>query len=186
MSTSLIATHWEDILRLTGSIATRSVRASDMLRVTQGGGRPTALGRALAEYGRIPKTLHLLSWLDDPSYRGGVGSQLSLQESRHRLARKIFYGQKGQLRQPYREGQEDQLGALGLVLNAVVLWNTRYMDAAVATLRASGYPVLDEDVARLSPLADKHINVLGHYSFTRPATGLRPLRDPDAAGDDDE
>ena len=27
---------------------------------------------------------------------------------------------------PYREGQENALGALGLVCNAVVLWNTRY------------------------------------------------------------
>ena len=31
-----------------------------------------------------------------------------------------------------REGQEDQLGALGLVVNLVVLWNTIYMDAAVS------------------------------------------------------
>ena len=55
--------------------------------------------------------------------------QLTIQESRHRLARKIFHGQRGELRQAYREGQEDQLGALGLVLNAVVLWITRYTDA---------------------------------------------------------
>jgi uncharacterized protein (DUF2461 family) len=45
------------------------------------------------------------------------------------------------------------------VLNAVVLWNTRYIDAAVAALRSSGYPVADEDAARLSPLGDKHINI---------------------------
>jgi TnpA family transposase len=76
-----------------------------------------------------------------------------VQESRHRLARKIFHGQRGELRQAYREGQEDQLGALGLVLNAVVLWNTRYIDAAVAALRSSGYPVADEDAARLR---DRH------------------------------
>lgn len=179
MNTSLIVAHWEDILRLVASLATRSVRASDILRVTQGGGRPTALGRALAEYGRIPKTFHLLAWLDDPTYRGGVGGQLSLQESRHRLARKIFHGGGGQLRQAYREGQEDQLGALGLVLNAVVLWNTRYMDAAIAQLRASGHPVEDGDLARLSPLGDSHLNLVGRYSF-RSATvpGLRPLRHP--------
>ncbi len=61
----------------------------------------------------------MLSWLDDPTYRGGVGGQLNLQESRHRLARKIFQGSGGQLRQAYREGQVDQLSALGLVLNAV-------------------------------------------------------------------
>jgi TnpA family transposase len=40
-------------------------------------------------------------------------------------ARTVFHGRGGELRQAYREGQEDQLGALGLVLNAIVLWNPR-------------------------------------------------------------
>jgi TnpA family transposase len=31
---------------------------------------------------------------------------------------------------------EDQIGALGLVLNALALFDTRYMDAAVTQLRA--------------------------------------------------
>ncbi|TDD16554.1 hypothetical protein E1294_30810 [Nonomuraea diastatica] len=39
---------------------------------------------------------------------------------RHRLARKIAFGNRGQLRQRYREGMEDQLGSLGLALNAVI------------------------------------------------------------------
>jgi Tn3 transposase DDE domain len=56
----------------------------------------------------------------------------------------------GKLRQAYREGQEDQLGVLGLVLNAVVLWNPGDIDAAVAGLRSSGYPVVGENAARLS------------------------------------
>src|SRR3954463_3782420 len=34
------------------------------------------------------------------------------------------------------EGQEDQLGALDLVLNAALLWTTRHLDAAVTALRA--------------------------------------------------
>src|SRR5512132_2345649 len=36
------------------------------------------------------------------------------------------------------DGQEDQLGALGLVLNCVTLWNTVYLDAALARLRDEG------------------------------------------------
>jgi hypothetical protein len=82
--------------------------------------------------------------------------------------------------QPYRAGQEDQLGALGLVLNAVVLCNTRHIDLAVTELRAQGYPVRDEDAARLSPLGYAHINMLGRYNFPLPSTNrLRPLRNPD-------
>jgi len=71
-------------------------------------------------------------------------------------------------------------------LNAVVLWNTRYMDAALSALRACGYSVRDEDVARLAPLGFRHITFLGRYAFSYPdGNGLRPLRDPAAADDED-
>jgi Tn3 transposase DDE domain len=94
----------------------------------------------------------------------------------------VFHGRKGQLRQPYREGMEDQLGALGLVVNVMVLWTTLYMDRALAQLRGQGATVNDEDVARLSPLGTNHINVLGRYHFSLPdsiARGeFRSLRDP--------
>ncbi len=78
---------------------------------------------------------------------------------------------------------EDQLGALGLVLNAVVLFNTRYIDAAVAELSGQGFDVRDADVARLSPFVRHHINMLGRYSFQLPELpgGMRPLRGPDDA-----
>jgi hypothetical protein len=75
------------------------------------------------------------------------------------------------------------------VLNAVVLWNTTYLDDALARLRAQGYPVRDEDAVHLAPFGFKHLDVDGHYTFTPftpPGPGrLRPLRDPDA-GDDEE
>src|SRR5438105_6700389 len=85
----------------------------------------------------------------------------------------------------YREGQEDQLGALGLVLNAIVLWNTRYMDLAVAQLRARGMELQEADIGRLSSLGFRHVNVLGRYAFTLPEPGrLRRLRDPEAVDDE--
>ena len=116
---------WADMLRVAGSLSTGAVRAYDLMRMFSRDGHPFGLGRAFAEYGRIAKTVHLLSFIDvDDSYRRRTSRQLTISEGRHQLGRKIFHGQRGQLRQAYREGQEDQLGALGLVLNAVVLWNT--------------------------------------------------------------
>ena len=68
----------------------------------------------------------------------------------------------------YREGQEDQLGALGLAVNMIVLWNTIYVEAALNQLRLEGHEVWEADVARLSPLIHDHINTLGGYSFAMP------------------
>ena len=71
------------------------------------------------------------------------------------------------------------------MVNVIILWNTIYMNAALEQLRKEGYPVKDEDVARLSPTMSHHINLLGRYSFTLPepvARGaLRPLRTPEDA-----
>lgn len=149
-----IATQWPDMLRVAGSLVTNQVRAYDLLGMFGRDGHPTPLGQAFVEYGRIAKTLHLLALVDpiDGTYQRRMNRQLTVQESRYRLGRKICHGNRGQIRQAYREGQEDQLAALGLVLKAVVLWNTRYLDAIIDDLRAKDFPVADEDIARLSPL----------------------------------
>jgi TnpA family transposase len=184
-----ITTQWPDMMRVAGSLVTNQVRAYDLLRMFGRGGHPTPLGQAFAEYGRIAKTLHLLALVDpiDGSYQRRMNRQLTVQESRHRLGRKICHRHRGQIRQAYREGQEDQLAALGLVLNAVVLWNTRYLDAIIEHLRENGQQVIDEDVARLSPLGQAHLNCLGRYAFTtRAHAGLRPLRDPTTRDDADD
>ncbi|MFJ2872715.1 Tn3 family transposase [Streptomyces sp. NPDC087298] len=127
----------------------------------------------------------------DDTYRRQMHRRLTVQESRHKLARDVCHGKRGgTIHQAYREGMEDQLGALGLVLNAMVLWTTRYIDAAVARIRAEGHETRDEDIARLSRLKHRNLNLLGRYSFTASspaADALRPLRDPDAPElDEDE
>ena len=154
------------------------------------GERPTKLAQAVAALGRIEKTLHILTYIDEEAVRRRVLLQLNRHEDRHKLARTVFHGRRGELRQRYREGQEDQLGTLGLVVNMIVLWNTIYMDAALRQLKAEGYPVHAADVARLTPLRWGHINMLGRYAFVLPdaiARGeLRPLRHPTALGDEFE
>ncbi len=185
--TALIAAHWDDLLRVAGSLRQGTVGASELLRTLQQGGHAAALARAVAELGRIAKSLYLLAYMDDEAHRRRVLTQLNRGEGRHSLARAVFHGQKGELRQRYREGHEDQLGALGLVVNLLVLWTTRYMDLALAQLRREGVAVRDEDVARLSPLGYAHVNLLGRYHFTLPEAvaqgAVRPLGDPEE-GDD--
>lgn len=76
------------------------------------------LGQAFAEYGRIDKTLHLLGILDpiDDTYHRRLNKQ---PPCRSPATASPGRSGGGQIRQPYREGQEDQLAALGLVVNAV-------------------------------------------------------------------
>lgn len=59
--------------------------------------------------------------------------------------------------------------ALGLVTNAVVLWNTLYMQEALSWMRSNGEETGIEDIAQLSPLRHGHI----HYTFTLPEDILK-------------
>ena len=179
----LIEDLWDDMLRVAGSLKLGKVSALEIMRVLQKGGKPSTLGKAIGELGRVAKTLYLLNYIDDEAYRRRILTQLNRGEGRHSLARAVCHGNKGEIRQRYREGQEDQLNALGLVTNAVILWNTLYMDRALDHLRAQGLEIDPCDVARLSPLGHIHINMLGRYYFELAEAlrkgGFRPLRNPD-------
>ncbi len=182
INTELIASHWDDMLRVAGSLKFGTVSALDLMRSLQRGNTPSTLSKAIGELGRISKTLYLLPYIDDEAYRRRILTQLNRGEGRHRLSRVVLHGQRGEIRQKYREGQEDQLGAFGLVVNVIVLWNTCYMDAAVSKLHTTGTDLKPEDIARLSPLGFKHINMLGRYSFALAESikrgELRSLREP--------
>lgn len=179
---TLIEKFWDDMLRVAGSLKLGTVSALEIMRVLQKGGTPSSLGKAIGELGRIAKTLYLLNYVDDETYRRRILTQLNRGEARHSLARVVCYGRKGEIRQRYREGQEDQLNALGLVVNALILWNTIYMDRALEHLRFQGLTIYLEDIARLSPLGHLHINVLGSYHFELAEAiqhgGFRSLRSP--------
>jgi len=183
VNTSLIVDQWDDLLRLAGSLKLGIVAAPDILKTLTRGGTLTGLGRAVEELGKIAKTLHLLAYLHDEAYRRAIQIQLNRGESRQGVARVVYHGRQGELRQRYQQGMEDQLSALGLVVNAIVLWNTRYMQAILDWLEGIGEEFDDADLARLSPLKYAHINMIGRYHFTLPEDvrlgAMRPLRDPD-------
>lgn len=183
IDTTLITENWEDMLRVVGSLKLGTVDPNELMRTLQSGGHASTLSKAIGEVGRIAKSLFLLSYIDDEAYRRRILIQLNKGESRHSLARKVFYGNKGEVRQRYREGQEEQLNALGLVVNAVILWNTIYMDRALEEMRQRGMAILPEDVARLSPIGHEHVNVYGKYSFQLSESiqqgAFHPLRELD-------
>jgi hypothetical protein len=71
------------------------------------------------------------------------------------------------------QDQRYRASGLNLVAAAIVLWNTIYLDLAVAGLRAQGVPSPNAHLAHLSPLGWAHITLTGEYRW-EPETGRRP------------
>lgn len=161
----LIVKYWDDMLRIAASLKLGTINPSNLIRMLQRSGKPTMLGKAIGEFGRIFKTIHHLSVMDDPDYRRRILTQLNMGESEHSLKRALLYWKKGELYQSTREDQEDQLYALGLVTNCIIIWNTLYMESALKVMENEGITIDPDDKKRLSPFSHEHINIVGHYSF---------------------
>ena len=180
-----IRAHWDDILRLATSIKQGTVTASLMLRKLASYPRQNGLAVALRELGRIERTLFILDWLQSVELRRRVHAGLNKGEARNALARAVFFNRLGEIRDRGFEQQRYRASGLNLVTAAIVLWNTIYLERAVAALRAHCRPVDDALLRYLSPLGWEHINLTGDYLWrgrARPEPGkfraLRPLADP--------
>lgn len=168
INTALIIKYWDEIINVISSLKLGRLHAADLIRALHRNGHPNSLGRAIVEYGRIFKTMHLLRYYSDEDYCRQILVQLNRGESRHQLCRTICYGQKGKVYKKYQTGQEKMMGSLGLVTNIVIYWNTIYINAAIERLRNDGYPINEDDIKHLSPLIHEHINFVGKYNFHSP------------------
>jgi hypothetical protein len=78
------------------------------------------------------------------------------------------------------ESQQHRASGLNLVIAAIILWNTVYMERAVRALRAGGEEIPNDLLPHLAPLGWQHINLTGDYIWTKPprldGDGFRPLR----------
>ena len=179
----LIEQNWDEILRVGGSIKMGHVSSSLLISKLQAFPRKSTLIQALTEYGRLRKTIFILRYFGSQDYRRHIGKQLNKGESLHDLRSFIAFGKEGQIRKSQIETQTIQAGCLTLMANLVVLWNTKYMEKIVQTLRDEGWTISDADISQISPCRFEHINRYGRFSFdfeNAPKKGqLRPLRSPE-------
>ncbi len=175
-----IRTHWDEILRLAASIKQGTVTASLMLRKLGSYPRQNGLAVALRELGRIERTLFTLDWLQSKDLRRRVQIGLNKGEAKNALARAVFFNRLGELRDRSFENQRYRAGGLNLVVAAIVLWNTVYLERVVQSLKAHGQSVDDSLLTHMSPLGWEHINLTGDYAWRQSKQvergKFRPLR----------
>jgi TnpA family transposase len=179
-----IRAHWDEILRLTTSISQGTVTASLMLRKLGSYPRQNGLAVALRELGRIERTLFTLEWLQSTELRRRVQVGLNRGEAKNALARAVFFNRLGEMRDRSFENQRYRASALNLVVAAIILWNTVYLERAIHALKKHGQPVDENLLQHVSPLGWEHINLTGDYVWRqnkRARKGsFRALRPPSA------
>jgi TnpA family transposase len=176
-----VRAHWDEALRLAVSVGSGHTSASEMLRRLAAYPRQNGLAVALREIGRIERSLFTLDWLRSSELRRRANAGLNKGEARNALARAVFFHRLGELRDRSFENQVYRASGLNLLVAAIILWNTRYLQAAFDALRHRGAAVPPGLVRHVAPLGWEHIGLTGDYVWAgegQPVPGLlRPLRD---------
>jgi TnpA family transposase len=183
LNTDLIAEHYDDLLRLAGSLKFGHATASLLVGKLSAAGRQNALAAALKEYGALRRTIYAARYLANPAYRRKISRQLNKGESLHALKRDLLYAHEGAIRARHLEAQTEQAWCLTLATNAVVAWTTEYYSLAVESMRRAGRRIDDEVLAHISPAHSENINFFGAIEVDIEGelaqlgpTGYRPLR----------
>ena len=137
--TDRIIDHWDDMLRVAGSLRHGWTPASVLVAKLQSGAPRNPITKAIQEYGRIAKTLSLLRYLHDSPHRRRIHRQLNKGEAIHALRKEIFYAHRGEIRKRHEHEQDTQTLCLNLLTNAVIAWNTIYIDRIQNTSPAASW-----------------------------------------------
>lgn len=165
IKTKLILAQWPEILRLRTSIKQGTVTASLMLRKLASYPRQNSLALALRELGHIERTLFTLEWLLDPALRQRVTAGLNKGEAKNTLAKVVCLNRLGEIRDRTYELQRYRASGLNLVVAAIVLWNTVYLERAVNAMREQGQEIDEGLLKHVAPVHWNHINLTGDYTW---------------------
>ena len=162
VSRRAIGRGWEGLLRLSASVKhgwDSATAALDRFSSAAAGDPVYNAGDAL---GRLLRTLYLCDYLSNPVFRMEVLDLLNQGEAVHSLQRAIHNGMITAKQGRTTEELGTISGALTLLANIVMAWNTHHLQAMIDRA-PSEHP--DEVVSRLAPIGHKHINMRGILTF---------------------
>ena len=161
----VIRENFDDVLRLAHSVREGKVTSSLILSKIGSYSRQNSLATALREMGRIEKTIFILDYISSEELRRKIHRGLNKGEAMNGLARAIFFGKQGEFRERTVQNQLQRATALNLIINAISIWNTLYLEKALEYRKFIGEEINEDLIAHISPLGWEHINVLGEYQF---------------------
>jgi TnpA family transposase len=173
---ALIIAEWPNILRIMASLAQKDVTQATIVRKLSSYSRQNQTKKALWELDNICRTIYLLDFVDDVTLRQAVQKALNRGEAYHRFRRSVSYVNGGKFRVKTEAEQQLWNDCARLIINAIIFYNTLLLSKVYEQKRASGDIEAIAALEGISPVAWRHINLIGRFDFTTEA----PFVDIDA------
>lgn len=170
LNLKLIEESWDDILRFIATIKLKHTSASQLFKRLSSYAKAHPLYKALKEFGRIIKSIFILTYFDDVELRQRIEKQLNKVELSNRFSKAVFFANNQEFREGTKEDQEISVACKVLIQNTIILWNYIYLSQIlVNNFNVEERLSMIESMKRGSLIAWKHINLQGEYDFTKHA-----------------
>jgi TnpA family transposase len=162
----LIEENWDDVLRFMATIKLKYTPASQLLKRLSSYAKEHPLYKALKEFGRIIKSLFILTYLDDVVLRQRIEKQLNKIEFANKFSKAIIGDNKQEFEVGAKEEQEIMAACNILIQNCVTLWNYLYLSQLIANnADPAEQKQMFEGIAKGSSTNWRHINFQGEFDF---------------------
>jgi TnpA family transposase len=162
VSRRAIARGWEGLLRLGASVTHGWYPATDALDRFGSAAVGDPVYEAGDSLGKLLRTLYLCVYFGNPVFRTEILDLLNQGEAVHSLQRAVYNGMITAKHGRTMEELGAISGALTLLANIVMAWNTHPLQIAIDRA-PTDYP--DEVLSRIAPIGYKHINLRGILTF---------------------
>jgi TnpA family transposase len=159
----IVEEQWGAMLRVALSLKQRTAPAHVIVQRLTNSFPSARFSKAFPHLGRILKTEYRLRSLTDPELRRTVQLQLNKGEYRHKLPRRVFFADQGELTTGDYEEIVNKASSLSRVSNAILYWNTLKITDIVDDLRHQGAEIDNDTLAHISLLPFKHVVPNGTY-----------------------
>ena len=167
-----ISEYWDDLLRFMVTIKLKHTSASLLFQRLSSYAIDHPLYKALKEFGRIIKSMFILTYFDDLELRHQIEKQLNKIESSNKFAKAVFFANSQEFRQVTKEEQEIATACMMLIQNTIVLWNYLYLSQLlVNNENPEEKQQMLKSIQRGSIVSWQHVNLQGEYDFTRKFSG---------------
>ena len=173
VDTLRIDPQWHNLVHLTASVHSGHASAVSVLNRFGDHVRGDPLYQAGRRLGQLHRSAFLCSYLSNRAYRREIHRELALGESYHILQRALYRGGITAVRGRRDEELNAISGALTLLTNIVLAWNTSQMDAINRRWRIEGRDITTETQRHIGPAHIRHINFRGTFNFENVGTDER-------------
>ena len=164
--TALIIEKWPEIQSVLASMLLHDSRQENIIRILSSHDFKSDLKDAIWELNNIPKSIHILKFIDDPEYRRNIRTSLNRGEAYNLLLKMVMDVGGGDFRGMSELEVEIWNECTRIITLVIICYNMHILSKLYEDAIRRNDQATIELLKHISPVASQHINIGGLYEFS--------------------